>query len=75
MSKTIVYVCDRPDCGISPATATRVSADGRAYKIDLCDNHFTETVVGAVKQKRRAGRPKGTVTMKSERAIPTTVSS
>ncbi len=59
MSKTIVYVCDRPNCGISPATATRVSAGGRAYKVDLCDNHFVETVDGATKQKRRVGRPKG----------------
>ncbi len=65
MSKTTVYVCDRPGCGISPATSTRVSAGGLAYKVDLCDNHFTETVLGAAKQKRRAGRPKGSVTVSS----------
>ena len=66
MSKTIVYACDRKNCGKTPAQTTRITSDNGTYKVDLCNEHAKEAVDGGVRQKRRAKR--GSYTKKVDTA-------
>ena len=58
MAKTIVYTCDRKNCGKTPAQTTRITSDAGIYKVDLCGEHTAETLAGATKQRRRQRRPR-----------------